>query len=57
MEAASEYTVRLTDKLGFFTLEAVDYAAFEYNGVTPLADNRELLPEHSCARFMARSLP
>jgi len=57
VEAESEYTSRLADKLGFSTLKSVDYATFQYKGTKPLADNRYLLSEHSIARLMARSLP
>ncbi len=57
VEAVSEYTARMARKLGFSILQSVDYATFEYKGVIPYADNHKLLSEHSCARFMARSLP
>lgn len=57
VEAASEYTSRLAAKLGFSIFQSIDYATFEYKGTTPLAGNRDLLSEHSTARFMGRSLP
>jgi len=57
VEAVSECTARMARKLGFSILQSVDYATFEYKGVTPYANNQKLLSEHSCARLMARSLP
>lgn len=57
VEALSEYTARAASKLGFTVLKSIDYATFEYEGVTPLAGNEEMLSEHPAARFMARRLP
>lgn len=57
MEAVSDYSARAALKFGFTSLKSIDYAAFEYNGIKPLADNKELLAEHPTAHFMVRRLP
>lgn len=57
MEAVSDYSARAALKFGFTSLKSIDYATFEYNGIKPLAENRELLAEHPTAHFMVRRLP
>ena len=55
-EAASSYTAKLADDLGYTTLRTMDYASLEHNGTSPFSKYPEELAKHPTFSLMARRI-
>lgn len=53
----NSYVAKIAAKQGFETIKSIDYATYELDGKYPLADQKNLLSEHTIVRIMAKILP
>ncbi len=56
-EAASSYTAKLANDLGYITLRTMGYISLEHKGTSPFSKYPDVLAKHPTFSLMARRIP